>query len=150
MKVTQLVVLIFVVVSFFGCTLPVPPPVDNPAQTALNKNRVLWKKSNISSYIYTYKTICFCPEREDIAVAVTNGQVAAASYSPSGTPLTSEELVGLFTVEGLFEVIEKAIEDKVAQLDVTYNAVSGYPEKIFIDVDERMADEEITHIVKEL
>lgn len=150
MKVIQLVVLA-VVVSLFGCIHPVPPPsTGNPDQDALNSNRTLWKGANLSTYTYTYKRMCFCPPEEDIAVMVQYSNVTAASYYPSNNPVMPERLDSLLTVEELFQVVQKAITDEVAQLDVTYNSELGYPEHIFIDVDKRMADEEMTHLVSNL
>ncbi len=149
MKIIQLVVLAMVV-SLFGCMHPVPPPTTgNPDQDALNKNHTLWKNAHLSNYTYTYKRLCFCPPEEDIAVTVQYGDVTAAYY-PGNNPVLPERLDGLFTVEELFQVIQKAITDEVARLDVTYNSKLGYPESIFIDVDEQMADEERTHLVSKL
>jgi hypothetical protein len=150
MKIIQLVILA-AIISLLGCAHSVQPPsTGNPDQDALNRNRALWKNANLSTYTYTYKRMCFCPPEKDIAVTVQYGDVAAASYSPDDTPVLPERLDDLFTVEELFQVIEKAITDEVARLDVTYNSELGYPESIFIDVDEQMADEEITHFVSNL
>lgn len=150
MKIIQLVVLALVV-SLFGCTHPTPPIIDdNPQQEALNKNHDLWKNTNRSTYTYTYKRMCFCPPEEDIVVNVQYGNVVSAHYYPSDNPVMPERLDELMTVEDLFLVIQQAITDQVARLDVTYNAQLGYPERISIDVDERMADEEITHLASEL
>ena len=149
MKIIQLVVLAMVV-SLFGCMHPVPPhTTGNLDQDALNKNHTLWKNAHLSNYTYTYKRLCFCPPEEDIVVTVQYGDVTAAYY-PGNNPVLPERLDGLFTVEELFQVIQKAITDKVARLDVTYNSKLGYPESIFIDVDEQMADEERTHLVSKL
>ncbi len=156
MKFIRAVALCIVVLSLFSCTLPVPPPPPvpptptNPDQVNLNKNMELWRHSNFSSYAYTYKRLCFCPSEEDILVTVTDGQVTAASYSPSGITLSPERVNQLMTVEGFFQVIQKAISAQVARLEVNYNVTSGYPETIYIDIDEQMADEAMTYIVSEL
>ncbi|RWX43416.1 hypothetical protein H206_03122 [Candidatus Electrothrix aarhusensis] len=147
MKIVQLVILA-AIVSLFGCAHL--PSTGNPDGDALNKNRILWKNANLSNYTYTYKRMCFCPQEEDIVVTVQYGNVTAASYYPSHNPVLPERLDGLFTVEELFQVIQKAITNEVAQLDVTYNAELGYPESIFIDVDKQMIDEEMTHLVSNL
>ena len=150
MKVIQLVVLALLV-SLVGCIHPVPPvTTGNPDQDALNKNRALWQKAHLSTYTYTYKIMCFCSPEEDILVKVQYDNVVAASYSPSNNPVMPERMDELMTIEELFQVIQKAINDEVAQLDVTYNAQLGYPESVYIDVDERMADEERTHMVSNL
>ena len=150
MKVIHLV-LLAVIVSLFGCIHPVPPhTTGNPDQDALNRNMALWKKAHLSTYTYTYKRVCFCPEEEYIQVKVQYGEVVSAHYSPSSKPVMPERLDSLKTVEELFQVIQKAITDEVAKLEVTYNARLGYPERIYIDIDERMADEEMEHQVSNL
>lgn len=149
MKIIQLVILA-AIVSLLGCAHSVQPPsTGNPDQDALNRNRALWKNAHLSNYTYTYKRMCFCPPEEDIAVTVQYGDVTAAYY-PGNSPVLPERLDGLRTVEELFQVIQGAITKQVAQLDVTYNSELGYPESIFIDIDEQMADEEITHFVSNL
>ena len=149
MKIVQLVVLA-VTLSLFGCTYPILQITGDQDQDALNRNQTLWKNAHLSSYSYTYKRMCFCPPEEDMVVKVQYGDVASASYSPSNTPVLPDRLDDLMTVEDFFQVIQEAITNKVARLDVTYNATLGYPERIFIDIDERMADEEITHLVSNL
>jgi hypothetical protein len=83
-------------------------------------------------------------------VEVQYGNVIRASYFPSSDPVMPERLDSLMTVTELFQVVEKALIDEVAQLDVTYNAKLGYPERIYIDIDRRMADEEMEHLVSNL
>ena len=150
MKIFQLVALALIV-SLVGCIHSAPPPsTGNPDQDALNQNRALWKEAHLSTYTYIYQVMCFCPPEEDILVKVLYDNVVDASYSPSNNPVMPERLDDLMTVEELFQVIQKAIDDEVAQLEVTYNAKLGYPERIYIDIDERMADEEVTHLVSKL
>ncbi len=160
MKLMKLIALCIVVLSLFACASLIPsgPTTKNPIspvpptteQAKLNKNMALWQHSNFSSYTYIYKTICFCPPEENILIMVANGQIVTTSYTPSGTPPLARRVKELMTVKELFQVIQKAISDKVARLEVKYNVTSGYPEKIYIDVDERIADEEMTHIVSNL
>lgn len=153
MKFVQLI-LLTITVLLFGCTHSTPEPTtgnsDQSDRHALNKNRMLWKNAHLSNYTYTYKKRCFCPPEEDFVVTVQYGNVITASYFPSSDPVMPERLDSLMTVKELFQVIEKALTDEVAQLDVTYNAKLGYPERIYIDIDERMADEEMEHLVSNL
>ena len=112
--------------------------IYNLTQINLDKNTLLWQKSQIKNYTYTYQHICFCPERENkIIVSVSNGKVIS-----SFDQLTNKEFKFSLTVEQLFKEIEKAIKSNVDQLDVTYNQNFGYPESINIDPKKDMADEE--------
>ena len=149
MKIIQLAAFALIL-ALFACAAPGPQTTGDPHQDALNRNQALWKNAHLSSYSYTYKRLCFCPEEEDILVKVQYGDVKAASYSPSNSPVLPDRLDGLMTVEEFFQVIQDAISNKVARLDVTYNSKLGYPERIFIDVDKLMADEEMTHLISNL
>lgn len=119
----------------------------NERQVALDNNTALWNDSGITSYQYTYRRLCFCLPQEDIVVVVVSAAVTEAYYTPSGTVLANEDLESLFTIEELFDLIQEAIDSKVARLDVVYNKDYGYPEDIYIDWDEHMADEEIRYVV---
>ena len=119
-------------------------PPENPLQTALDENRVLWQQSNTDQYQYTYRKTCFCLPQDDIVVVVEAGVVVEAYFTPSGTPLTPTEIQShnLRTVEQLFDVIQAEIDRPAAQLVVTYNATSGYPELISVDPVAQVVDEE--------
>ena len=45
-------------------------------------------------------------------------------------------------IEGLFALIQNAITQNAARIEVSYDETYGYPAELFIDYDERMADEE--------
>ena len=149
MKLIRIVALCIVILSLFACTPSVPNP-NNPDQADLNKNMALWRHSNISTYEYTYKRNCFCPPEEAILLTVINGQVTAASYSPSDTPLPSEKLNSLMTIEKLFQVIQEAITQQYDLLEVTYNSTSGYPENISTNPNEQATDLGVSYIVSNL
>ncbi|MCI5124729.1 MAG: hypothetical protein D3925_09690 [Candidatus Electrothrix sp. AR5] len=141
MKIINIVALCFVMLSLSACPHPPIPPVQvNPVQAELNKNMELWRHSNISNYTYTYKKNCFCPPEEAILITVSNGQVTAASYSPSGTSLPPEKLNSLMTIDKLFQVIQGAITQQYDRLEVTYNATLGYPENIMTNPNEQATD----------
>ena len=116
-------------------------------QAELDKNIALWNASGINSYDYTYRRLCYCLPEEDVVVSVVDGEVVKAVYSPSGTPLSGDDLDRLLTIDDLFAVIQDSISNNVASIDVFYNANRGYPVKVYIDIDERLADEEITHVL---
>jgi len=149
MKIIKMVALCIIVLSLFACT-PLPPEPVNPVQAELNKNMELWRHSDLSNYTYTYKRNCFCPPEEAILITVTNGQVTAASYSPSDTPLPPERLNNIMTIDKLFQVIQEAITQQYDRLEVTYNATSGYPESIITNPNEQATDLGGSYIVSNL
>ncbi len=46
------------------------------------------------------------------------------------------------TVEGLFDLIADAIARRAYSIQAAYHPDLGYPESVYIDYDERQADEE--------
>ena len=127
-----------------------PPPEPTADQRALDANKALWERSNITSYQYTFQMQCFCPQRDDIVVVVANRQVSQAYRTPSGVYLTQQELTGVYSVEGLFAKVQEAIDQKVYMLRVTYDSQYGFPQYISIDRAQNLADEEVTYTARDL
>ena len=127
---------------------PSPPPTEE--QLLLDENRTLWHQAGINDYRYTYRRSCFCAPQEDIVTVVKGGIIAEAFFTPSGTPLSADQIGNVVTIDRLFAIIQQAIDNKAAKLGVTYHADLGYPEKVYIDQVASIADEEITHMVLEL
>jgi len=148
MKVRVIWLAIFIAALISGCNHSENESI-NQSQASLDSNISLWGDSGISSYRYEYRRLCFCPPQENVVVVVEAGLVSEAFYTPSGIYLTEEERKRLFTIEGLFNVIQNAISSNVASLNVTYNIDYGYPERVAIDFVEAMADEEVTHVITE-
>ncbi len=119
-------------------------------QSKLDQSISLWSDTGISTYQYTYERVCFCMPEQDIVVAVASGDVSEAFYTPGGSYLAARKLGSLYTVEDMFELIQDAIDKAAAVVEVTYNLETGHPEEIYIDLKANLADEEITHIVKDL
>ena len=125
---------------------PTATPTANapdPAQEALIYGQERWEHSGIADYAYTGAWTCFCPEeyRADAQVTVDGGNVTAVtSADPDVETIPDPER--FVTIEGLFALIQDAISRNAASIEVTYDETYGYPAELFIDYDERMADEE--------
>lgn len=126
------------------------PDELSPEQQSLNHNRQRWSQSNVSSYQFVDKRFCYCLPEQDIVVTILNGQVDNAFFTPSGSYLTENRIDQLLTVDDYFDLIQEAIDSQVASLEVTYDAMLGYPLSIYIDRDERLADEEVRYTLSEL
>ena len=125
---------------------PAAIPTENAldsAQAALLQGQERWERSGITDYAYTGAWTCFCPEeyRADTQVTVGGGKVTAVnSAAPNaGTIPAPERFV---PIEGLFALILDAITQHAAYIEVSYDETYGYPVELFIDYNERMADEE--------
>ena len=119
------------------------PNAPDPAQAALLQALERWEQAGIVDYSYTGAWTCFCPEdyRADAQVTVAGGTVTAVhSAAPDVETIPAPER--FLSIEGLFALIQDAIAGGAARVDVSYDETYGYPVELFIDYDERMADEE--------
>ena len=125
---------------------PTPTPtVSAPGspQAALLQAQERWEHSGVAGYTYTGAWTCFCPEeyRADTQVTVSDGSVTAVDSADPGIdaiPMPER----FIPIDGLFALIQDAITNDAARIEVAYDETYGYPVSLFIDHDERMADEE--------
>lgn len=104
------------------------PPDYAVLQDALDTARAKWKAAHVFSYDMTIRRQCFClveslgPFTQSVVRDKVIGVVPDNQFSDN-----------LPTVIGLFDLIQKAINDKVAALTAEYDASLGYPTTVFID-----------------
>ncbi len=153
MAVVGLTVLVFIAACGAGSptpTLTPSPPTATPTpnvvdapQAALQQGQGRWERSSIADYTYTGAWTCFCPEEylADTQVTVDGGKVTAVGpvASNDGAIPAPERFL---PIEGLFALIQDAITQNAALIEVSYDEIYGYPTELFIDYDDRMADEE--------
>ena len=113
-------------------------------QTVVDKKNE-WQAKDISNYSFVWKNSCYCMQEytQAIKVQVKNGVIDNANYLESGLEVGSEVRESIKTFEQVFAMLEKYV-DKADKVSVSYDDEWSVPEKIFIDRDVRMADEEIT------
>ena len=122
----------------------------NAAQ--LQQHRQLWRNQNISSYRYTLRVSCFCtPEvTQPVVVEVRNNRVTSITAANTGKPVNQEYFRQYNSVPKLFNIVQNAIANKAASMQITYHRTLGYPTQINIDKDAQMADEEIYLTIENL
>ena len=130
---------------------PTPTPtVSAPGspQAALLQAQQRWEQSDVADYSYTGAWVCFCPEvyLADTQVTVSGGSVTSVDSADPGIGAipAPERFV---PVDGLFALIQEAITNNAARIEVSYDETYGYPVDLFIDHDERMADEETSFAI---
>jgi hypothetical protein len=132
-----------------GSLLVILTACRNPSapERELNLARRRWAQQQPHAYTLTVSRSCEClPEMSGpVVVVVRDGQVESRHYVSSGEPVTST-YAGLFPiVEGLFALIDEALRQDAAKLDVDYDPTLGYPVRIAIDRDATMVDDEVTY-----
>lgn len=146
-----------------GCVAPLPvnnptPPEPRvPSSTvdyfAANRDLLAaetqWHQHKPSRYSYTLQRSCFCsPEfTKPIKIEVSGNSVTKATVDD--LPLSLERRADALTVEGLFNVVRKALDDKVERLEVRYDPTTGIPLSISVDRSKQIADEEMYYSISD-
>lgn len=120
-------------------------------QADLLRHQGRWERRRVANYVYTGAWNCFCPMdyTADAEVTVRGGvAVSVASADPAVPNIPEPER--FVPVKALFAVLQSALDENVARIDVTYNKEFGYPEQFFVDYHENMADEERGFVIRRL
>ncbi len=62
----------------------------------------------------------------------------------SGTEVSDSQAVDVLTVQGVFDEIQKALDDEIDGLEVIYDATNGVPTKVSMDSYTEYVDDEMT------
>jgi Family of unknown function (DUF6174) len=106
--------------------------------------RVRWASADIQSYHFEYNRVCFClPEaRGPAVVTVRNGVVTDVELVQTNS-VTGEPILAAFpTIDDLFDLIQRAIEEGWDVLEVEYDEALGYPTSLTVDPSTTTADDE--------
>ena len=108
------------------------------------QNRQIWNEQALSSYQYVFNWSCFClPEyTAPVNIKVERGEWTEISQVRDGVPVSEKDWKRYKTIEELFDIIDEAFLQDAKEIRVEYDPDLGYPSLVFIDYDERIADEE--------
>jgi len=127
-----------------GASTP-PQAEDTPPDRVSAYKQALgnWQNNHITRYQLTYKNLCFCDRdlTRPIQVVVSNGTAISGIFTDDNKPLTPSLLKDTLTINQAFQLINRAIKLNAYKLDVQYNKIYGYPAKLFVDIDKRLADD---------
>jgi hypothetical protein len=115
------------------------------AQAVLDEVLALWAATSASEYTFEFNSVCFCIREwvSPVSLSVSGGEVVSAMFVESGEPVTdANQLASYVTIEGLFQLLQDAIDQSAESIQVEFHPTDGYPVSAFIDYDARMADEE--------
>jgi len=121
-----------------------------PEILELSAARERWAEREPAEYQFNYTRSCFCPALTNVRVTVRNGVVVSARVIATGAELSPTERAEIPTIDGLFDVIESAIDQRAHELRVSYDAQMGFPMSIVLDYREMIADDEVFYEVKEV
>jgi hypothetical protein len=142
--------LLSLVVALFLSALPGCALVKSGPQRDLDVARAKWEQANIKNYEYRLRVLCFCPPNVTfpVIIKVQNGVNLSVEYAQEPKEVTNNYFKPVDTIDKLFDVIQKAIDDEADSLVVEYDSTYGYPLKIQIDPITDAIDEEIAYFVE--
>ena len=116
----------------------------NAMRAQFDRNRQLWNEQALSSYQYVFNWSCFClPEyTAPVNIKVERGEWTEISQVRDGVPVSEKDWKRYKTIEELFDIIDEAFLQDAKEISVEYDPDLAYPTSVFIDYDERIADEE--------
>lgn len=120
-------------------------------QANLLRHQGRWERRRVANYVYTGAWNCFCPisYTANAEVTVRGGAVVSvASADPAVPNIPQPER--FVPIKALFAVLQSALDENAARIDVTYNEEFGYPEQFFVDYHANMADEERGFVIRSL
>ncbi|MFN0098006.1 MAG: DUF6174 domain-containing protein [Gemmatimonadaceae bacterium] len=121
-----------------------------PERVALSAARERWADAKPFEYQFNYTRICFCPTLTNVRVTVRDDVVISARVISTGEELPPAERAQIPTIDGLFDIIDAAIDQDAHDLRVEYDRSMGFPQSIILDYKEMIADDEIFYEVTEV
>jgi hypothetical protein len=123
-------------------------PVTGP-ENQMNAARSRWEKQGLDDYTFRYRRLCFCPSESTRLVIVTVRQdtVAEVVYADTRQPVPANMFREYRTIDGLFGVIQDAVNRGADKINVTYDPARGYPTNAAFDYEKDATDDEITFTV---
>lgn len=125
-----------------GCGDLGPDSGDLRDEVARHRSR--WEAGRPADYAYVLERLCFCGEeaRGPVRLRVDGPDVLSRVYVTGGGSV-SEDLAPWFpAVDGLFDVIDDALDRDAHQIQVTWDDETGLPMELWIDYEVNIADEE--------
>jgi hypothetical protein len=126
-------------------------------QSELDSHRATWNAfvGESKNYDMTLERICFCPQsyRGPFSMRVRNGAVVSATYLSDNlreSTVDPELLEGLLTVDGVFDDIQKSLDQSYVEIRVTYNETAGFPSSAYSDMSRMIADGDRTYKISDV
>ena len=114
----------------------------------LDEARQRWAAAGLDAYEMTLRRSCFCPVPDytgPFQVVVRDG--AVESVRLDGAEVDAERAL---TVDDLFALLDEAHRRGAVRVEAAFDAELGYPTSLYVDYDERIADEEVGYGVSAL
>ncbi|MCH7682486.1 MAG: hypothetical protein IIB35_02080 [Gemmatimonadetes bacterium] len=147
MRIKPLIVLLPLLV---GCVIFSSNEED--VQEELDINRALWNAAAIHDYSMSFQRLClFCSVEFLIPVRITvrGDTIYEVTDLDTGAPVAEPAPGAFLTIEGVFDAIQGAIDQRAAEIDVSYNSMFGYPTDVSIDPSRSLFNDDTQFQIRE-
>lgn len=141
--------LVLVSLAAAACGVTGPSGRHAGEQARLDQARARWRAQSIVDYTYVFSRGCFCVQeyREPVTITVRGRTIESVVSVAAGVPRDPAQYP---TIEGLFDLVQNAIDEDAATITTEYDPARGYLTSAYFDISERVADEELSVEVRSL
>ena len=115
-------------------------------QEELDSHRTMWDVAGITDYRIQFQRLCLNCSVDflvPVHITVRDGVIEEVTDVDTGQPV-DPEIVGTFpTIDQVFDLIQDAIDQDAAQIDVTYDEVLGFPSDADIDLSRSQFNDDV-------
>lgn len=140
--------LVAVVLALAACDVT-GPDVQTQLMRQLRTNEALWAQEGAGTYSIRIELHCVCAEPYDVRLQVVDGEVESGVHVFSGDALTQAELAEQLTLADFFDVVEDALNRRVAGVSVSYNQDAGYVQHLYIDYNGGTTGDDVEYFMSE-
>ena len=118
-------------------------------QAELDASQAIWMEQGLDEYGFRFKRDCFCFGEyvREVILRVEDGKVISATDTETHLGFD----VNLFlSVEEIFAELQRAIDYPANAISAEFDPESGYPTNVYIDLDIRIADEEVGYTASDV
>ena len=129
-----------------GCSAnATPTPTADDRLAALMENRAKWHRIGAVRYQMLERLSCFChfDYPHLVAIQVLDNQIVSIRDVWTGAEVTMPPPDAFRTVDGVFSLIEDAINSGADEISVKYDQYVGAPTETYIDYHSAAFDDEV-------
>ena len=142
----RMIVLYFVLAPLCGCDiLKLGNDRHVDIQSRLDNNRKKWDSEMVSNYQFDFQWSCYCIVDfvAQVNITVRDNQIHSAAFVEGDVPIPHDIAIERYqAMDGLFDLLQSAIDANAHTISAKYHFDLGYPTEVWIDYEERTADEE--------
>ncbi|HET9948712.1 MAG TPA: DUF6174 domain-containing protein [Longimicrobiales bacterium] len=111
----------------------------------LESHRARWEANRPWAYSFELERQCFCDPASfgPVRVVVEGDAIVHRAYDASGDPVPGHLADSFPHVDGLFDLVQGALESGAHEVVVDYDPTLGYPLDVRVDYGEMTADDEL-------